>query len=504
MAVLYNRRSMRILFVMRNHGYMRNYASTVRMLASRGHEVIVGSRGPERHMAVDTPGYLADLSLTHPRVRVEDLPRRSDRWKSLAGKVRALRNALRYRHPELRGATALVTRANEHLAKQSPWLAARRLPWSWPMAAALSSLARVVEEAIPSDPRIDAAVRHLAPDVIVVTPLVDFVSYQVDYVKTARHLGIPVAMAVASWDNLTNKGTIAVQPDRAIVWNEAQKREASRFHGLSANSVDVTGAQLFDDWFDRRPASTREQFCARTGLDPARPFFLYLCSSMFIARDEVAFVRDWLCRLRTSVTTSLRDVGVLIRPHPGYAGPWADVDLVSFGNVAVWPRGGEMPLFDDAKKGYFDSMHHAAAIVGINTTGMIEAGIVGRASFTLLAPEFAATQQGTLHFAHLTAPGFLRTANTTEEHHRQLAAELASPSTPAALAPFIEQFVRPFGLDTPATPRVADAVEALVHARRAPATWHSAGRLLRPIVSAFVGAGTPAVRKPAIAKRAPQ
>ena len=492
---------MRVLFVMRNHGYMRNYASTVRMLASRGHEVVVGSRGPERHMAVDTPGYLAELSLTHPRIRVEDLPKRSDRWTTLAGKVRALRNALRYRHPELRGATALANRAHAHLAKLSPGIAARRLPRSWPMAAAISGLARLVEEAIPTDPKIDAAVARLAPDVIVVTPLIDFVSYQVDYVKTARHLGIPVAMAVASWDNLTNKGTIAVQPDRAIVWNEAQKREAGRFHGMPADRVDVTGAQLFDDWFDRRPGSTRAEFCARTGINADRPFILYLCSSMFIAREEVAFVRDWLRRLRESPIASLRNVGVLVRPHPGHAQPWADVDLSSLGGATVWPRGGEMPLFDDAKAGYFDSIYHAAAVVGINTTGMIEAGIVGRASFTLLAPEFAETQGGTLHFAHLTAPGFLRTAKTFEEHHSQLAAELAAPSSAAALAPFIEQFVRPFGLDTPATPRVADAIEALVTARRPPATWHTVGRLLRPIVSGFVGAGASDGGKQAIQKR---
>lgn len=493
---------MRVLFVMRNHGYMRNYASTVRLLASRGHEVIVGSRGPERHMAVDTPGFLAELSLTDSRIRVEDLPKRNDRWTPLAAKVRALRNALRYRHPELRRATALENRAYVHLAKLSPWLAARALPTTWPMAAAISSLARVVEEAIPTDPTIDAVVSRLAPDVIVVTPLIDFVSYQVDYVKTARHLGIPVAMAVASWDNLTNKGTIAVQPDRAIVWNEAQKQEATRFHGMAPDRIDITGAQLFDDWFDRRPDSTREAFCARVGIDAARPFILYLCSSMFIARDEVTFVREWLGRLRSSTVAALRDVGVLVRPHPGHAQPWADVDLSTSGNVTVWPRGGEMPLFDDAKAGYFDSIHHAAAVVGINTTGMIEAGIVGRASFTLLAPEFSATQGGTLHFAHLTAPGFLRTATTVEEHHSQLAAELAAPSSAATLAPFIEQFVRPFGLDTPSTPRVADAIEALAHARRAPATWHSAGRYLRPVIGGIIGAGARTVRKSTLPKRA--
>jgi hypothetical protein len=141
-----------------------------------------------------------------------------------------------------------------------------------------------------------------------------------------------------------------------------------------------------------------------------------------------------------------------------------------------------MPLFEAAKDAYFDSLHHAAAIVALNTTGMIEAGIAGRASFTLLAPEYAGTQHGTLHFVHLTAPGFLRTAATFDEHHAQLDAELRTPSTRATLAPFLEQFVRPFGLASPATPRVADTIEQIAGfttAAREPLT----ARLLRPVLS---------------------
>jgi len=53
-----------------------------------------------------------------------------------------------------------------------------------------------------------------------------------------------------------------------------------------------------------------------------------------------------------------------------------------------------MPLFDASKADYFDSLFHCEGVVAVNTTGMIEAGIVGRTSFTLLAPEFAATQSG--------------------------------------------------------------------------------------------------------------
>ena len=477
---------MRILFVMRNHGYLRNYASTVRLLASRGHTIIIGSRGREKHMAVDTDEYLDDLSRAHPNASMLKLPKRGDGWTAFAGAVRAVRNALRYRHPRFLNATLLAARANDHLARRAPRVAAMGLPRPWPVAAALSATAGFVEAAIPTDPKIDDTVSSLAPDVMVVTPLVDFNSYQIDYVKTAKRLGIPVAMAVASWDNLTNKGIIAVQPDGVIVWNEAQKREAIELHGVRPENVHVTGAQLFDDWFDRRPTTTRGDFCASIGLDAGRLFFLYLCSALFIARDEVPFVRQWIERLRSSRFPALRDCGVLVRPHPGHAGLWADVDLSQLGHVAIWPRGGDMPLFEEAKDAYFDSLHHSAAIVAVNTTGMIEAGIVGRASFTLLSPEFAGTQGGTVHFDHLTAPGFVRTATTFDQHHAQLDAELTSPSTPAAFAPFLEQFVRPFGLTSPATPRVADTIEQLAGTRTAAAQEPLPARLLRPVLSRLI------------------
>ena len=155
-------------------------------------------------------------------------------------------------------------------------------------------LAARLEEAIPTSRWIDRFIREQAPDVVLATPVVARASTQVDYLKSARRLRVPAATCVASWDNLTNKGIINVQPDRVIVWNEAQKREAVSLHGVRPDDVRVTGAQLFDDWFERSPATTREQFCARVGLDPSRPFLLYLCSSLFIARDEVSFVRTWL------------------------------------------------------------------------------------------------------------------------------------------------------------------------------------------------------------------
>jgi hypothetical protein len=69
---------------------------------------------------------------------------------------------------------------------------------------------------------------------------------------------------------------------------------------VPAERIDVTGAQLFDDWFTMQPSRSREAFCADVGLDPAKPFVLYVGSSIFIAPEEVPFAERWLSALRTA------------------------------------------------------------------------------------------------------------------------------------------------------------------------------------------------------------
>ena len=60
----------------------------------------------------------------------------------------------------------------------------------------------------PLDPGVIRALKRWSPDLLIVTPMIDFTYGQTDYVKAARYLGIPSLLAVASWDNLTNKGLI--------------------------------------------------------------------------------------------------------------------------------------------------------------------------------------------------------------------------------------------------------------------------------------------------------
>ncbi len=104
-------------------------------------------------------------------------------------------------------------------------------------------------------------------------------------------------------------------------------------------------------------------------------------------------------------TPRLREMAILVRPHPQRLEEWtadALAALARAGNVVWW---GSNPVDADSRADYFDSMSHAAAVVGLNTSALVEAAIVDRPVFTILLPEFRDSQEGTFHFHYLLDVG---------------------------------------------------------------------------------------------------
>jgi hypothetical protein len=453
---------MRILFVIRHTGYLRHYESVIELLAQRGHDVHVGfnSLPNKAHLGKEQ---ITKLCQKYPNVSTSEVPNRRDVWKVMLHYLRGMRDYLRYLHPRYARATKLVQRARNHFGLLTALLF-RLIPGMRTDAGQrwMQGLLHWVETSVPSSWHVDQHMLNQRPDVVLVTPLVDFGSRQLDYLKAAQSHGIHNALCVASWDNLTNKGIIQLEPEAVLVWNHDQKHEAVDLHGIPADKVIVTGAQSFDKWFERQPSTTRAQFCERHGLDPALPIILYMCSSAFIAEEEAKYACKWLDALRASGDPVVASANVLMRPHPLNAGQWADVDVSRHPRVAIYPRGGAYVTTDDAKADYFDSIYHSDAVVGINTSALIEAGIIGRTSHTILAPEFADTQEGTLHFDYLIRDGYLKVARDLQEHCRQLRDTLeAGAEGREHVRKFVGGFIRPHGLDRPCTPIVADAIEEL-------------------------------------------
>jgi hypothetical protein len=436
---------LRILFQLASPGYLRMYGSTVRLLAERGHRVLLcyDDADKRRDPAADALETLPDVEV------VPSLPAARRRGEASIGRLRGDADYVRYLDPRFSGAPYLRERMGKHADR---WLTRRSYGW-WGARPSLR-LALALERAVPSDRGIERAVAAYAPDVVVVTPLLGRSSRnrrQTDTVKAARRLGIPVGAGIASWDHLTTKGVVKARPDATFVWNDVQRRDAVELHFLPRASVVVTGAQLFDGWFDRGPRTDGAGFRSQVGLD-AGPYVLYVGSSPNIvqAEVEIAFVRRWL---------EATGVQALVRPHPYSVEAWAGVEL------PVAPRvPPKLPMTEADDELYFDSIHHASAVVGINTSALVESLIQCKPVLTIASDDYRQAQEGTVHFRELRAAAgpALQTASSLEEHAAQLRAVLADPDETAAGAEdFLRAFVRPHGLDRPATPILADAIERL-------------------------------------------
>ncbi|HZT46146.1 MAG TPA: hypothetical protein VFA24_08210 [Gaiellaceae bacterium] len=486
---------MKFLFVMRHPAAVRSLTSVLRLLDERGHRVHLAFGGvkPEAHKVLQR---LADelQHLTFGSLPARGAPgwtKETVGWQRLSGRLRVDSDYLRYLEPSYEHAPALRARAEENagpLVRRLGRAAHALGPW------AVHGLKRTLEHAersLDPPPHVVRFLEDFAPDVVVVTHLARD-SVQADYIRAANRLGLHSAYPVFSWDNLTNKGLVHELPEAVLVWNEIQAREAVELQEIPRDRVRVLGAWSYDHWFDWQPSTMREEFCARVGLRADRPIALYVCSSGFVARDEVAFVRRWLAALRARGN----ETGVIVRPHPRNAAQWAGVDLDD-PQATVWPRLGEEPLESESRNNYFDSIHHSAAVVGINTSAQIESAVVGRPVHTVLADEFRETQQGTLHF-HYLKDGHLYVGRTLDEHLDQLEESLRGRGDDGRNERFLRTFVRPRGLDVAATPLYVETLEELgSQPRRTPAPGPAPllRRALAPVATA-AGRRAAARKKP--------
>jgi hypothetical protein len=451
----------KFLFVMRHPAAVRSLTSVLRLLDERGHRVHLAFGGvkPEAHKVLQR---LADemQHLTFGSLPARGAPgwsKDSIGWQHLARRLRVDSDYLRYLEPSYEQAPALRARAeaNAHPAVRGLGHAAHAIG---PRAVhGLKRTLELAERSLEPPPHVVRFLQDFDPGVVVVTHLARD-SVQADYVRAANRLGLHSAYPVFSWDNLTNKGLVHELPEIVLVWNEIQAGEAVELHDIPRKRIRVLGAWSYDHWFDWQPSTSREEFCSRVGLRADRPIALYVCSSGFVARDEVAFVRRWLASLRGRGS----DAGVIVRPHPRNAAQWAGVSLED-PQAVVWPELGEEPLESESRKNYFDSIYHSAAVVGINTSAQIEGAVVGRPVHTVLADEFRETQQGTLHFQYLKADefGHLYVGRTLDEHLDQLEVSLSGREDDGRNERFLRTFVRPRGLDVAATPLYVETLEEL-------------------------------------------
>jgi hypothetical protein len=451
----------RILFSALTPLSLTTFQSVIRALAERGHVVTIAIH--ETRTAAWRDSLLAEIAREAPGVDVEYVPAPArDPWLALAGELRSARDLFQFL--DARFGKTYRARATRRAPRSAAALARLRFGRTRPFRRLMLALIGLAERAVPPNAEIEEYLRRHEPDVVLFTPYMGLRTAQPDFLQAAQALGIRTGICVKSWDNLSSKSIIRPIPDRVFVWNEVQREEAMSLHSVPRDRVAVTGAQCFDEWFSW-PPRPRNEFARRIGIDPDRPYLLYVCSAPWTKQTEVEFVRRWVQSFRAA-GGALAETSVVVRPHPKRPQEWPGADLSDLGEVVVYPREPTPPTDHDSKADYFDSIHHSAAVVGLNTSAMIEAAIIGRPVLTVLEPEFEEVQTKTLHFRYLleVGGGVLRVAHTHEEHARQLAAVLAGEDVGERERAFVRDFIRPHGLDVEATPVFVDEIERLAAA----------------------------------------
>lgn len=385
---------------MRHLGSLRMFEPGIRELASRGHDVHLALGRGE---ALGWKPALDNLLADHPTITWSFLtPSMATFWSEVAKTIRLWADYLRYFQSDYDTTPKLKARAETPVPPKLVRLTNQLLRRPENRLKLLAVL-RALERALPPVPKIEQELQAQKPDVVLITPLVYLGSSQFEVLRTAVEKGLRTVFCVGSWDHLSSKALIRDMPQRVLVWNETQRDEAVNLHGVPADRVVVTGAQCYDQWFDRRPVRSREEFCRHVGLRSDRPFILYVCSALFWGSPvEAEFVLRWIQSLRACADPALRSVAVLIRPHPARMDEWKAIDLSPYDNVTLY---GSQPIDDASKSDYFESLFYSQAIVGLNTSAFLEGAVVGRPVHTILLPEYHENQEGTLHFHYLFKVG---------------------------------------------------------------------------------------------------
>jgi hypothetical protein len=453
--------ALRVLHVSKSAAEFSYHESLIRQLCARGHAV---------HALFDR-GYSEQRSDRAVRTFAEQTGGFSTGWAIRPGSWQ--RRAATALH-EMATLSSYLQRTEQspfYLERfengMSPWL--RRVAKQARIRALLHRpstpvrLRRMLDR-VPADPDVLRYLRAFRPDVVIASPANMRHSFEAEYLRAAQRLEIPTAIPVFSWDNLTTKSLFPVVPDLLLTWSEAQLREASEIHHVPGERVAVTGAPLFDRWSDERLGRrSREEFCARVGLDPHRPFVCYLGSTAGIAQDETWVVHELSEAIRTHPSERVRGLGILVRPHPLHTAVYEELRDPG---VQVWPRGGDMPDSLDALQDFHDTLRFSVAAIGINTTGMLDAVVVDRPCIAVMAERYRRTQEQALHFQHLRRGGVLEEVDAPAGCLEVVVALLDGDDRRAEQRRrFVQQFIRPDGPHAPAGAAAAAAVEALVERR---------------------------------------
>jgi len=464
---------MRVLFINRSTANFYYTESVVDALLKHGHEVsVLFEKTREHWIKGEYLRSVEEFKKKYPDFTFGISFPRSDAWRRLVMPARVLLNYRRFLFAKNQS-DYFKDRNIKYLPKAVKFIL------GFPGADFIikSGFCRKALEKIEDfagvDQKIFEQVKAYSPDVVLITlGGMRYGAMDTDYLKAAKACGKKTAVMALSWDSVSNKAFMHIKPDILLLWNDVHKEQAKAHHGVLEEKIKIVGAPVFDGWFQdntndtnfRTNAANREEFCRKLGFDSKNPILLYLGSPSTITADESRLVKEIRVALNNGKDERLKDAQIIFRPHPAHYKAYESLDIRG---VTVSPKGGEMADTKNARGDFFNAMHHASAVLAVNTSGMIDAVIADKPVIVLMRGEYAQTQEQAEHFkAMMLEESFYITKTDTELLGVLKNILDGADDKKTARANFVRRFIRPRGIGLSAGECVREELEKVVQSKK--------------------------------------
>ncbi len=174
----------------------------------------------------------------------------------------------------------------------------------------LKRAARVLEEKFFREGTYAEYFDTYKPDVVFSTSIVS--KHDMEFMKEAKHRGVPTVSMCKGWDNIT-KMLLRLLPSTMIVQNHTLKNDMIQVQRMNGDNVQVCGFGQFD-WY-RRPEIllSREEFFKKLGLPSERRLIFFGSEGCWAPDDDK--IADVLAKFVNEENTLVKPCSLLVRPH---------------------------------------------------------------------------------------------------------------------------------------------------------------------------------------------
>lgn len=158
--------------------------------------------------------------------------------------------------------------------------------------------------------------RRLAPDLLVSTYPVT--SPEPGLLLAAQSLGVPTALHLLSWDNITAKGHFQALADHYIAWGPTMAEELEEFYGINQERITQCGVPHFDLYFGEEELPVGAGPLVQKLLKEQGPYLFFAMSAARYAPGETDILHQLCAATRNG--GPLEGVSIVARPHPSALG----------------------------------------------------------------------------------------------------------------------------------------------------------------------------------------